>query len=202
MSIYRRLHLCLLQNRAVASLEFALLLPLIISLFYGTIEAARLMLVHQKLTKTTFTIADILTQGTTVCDENLTQFYVAATEVLKPFSATDATFGYTATSAASGTGLTLPDPPCTAGTDCITWQRTKGYGSSLMGAVGSRPNLAANTISAGQNVIIIETFYVYTPMLDAAATIVPMFAARTIYNVAVFKPRAGDMVTYDVNCPS
>lgn len=192
----KRLGRCLRQNHAVAALEFALVLPLVLTLFYGLIEVSRLVLVQQKLVKASFSIGDLLTQGTTVCDADLDNMSIVTQEILKPYTARGS-FAFTVTSAASRVGVTRPDPPCADnGSDCITWQRSIGGAPSYMGRPGQIPNLPADTISPGQNLLIVETFYTYMPMLAISAQIVPMLASRNIYNMTVFKPRAGDLVTF------
>ncbi len=188
------------QTQAVAIIEFALILPLLIIVLWGVVEASRFVIINQKLVKATSTMADLVTQGDTLCvsgNQMSTVFYQAAQQVMKPFEAGNSNFSAIFTSAASTTLMGLP-PPCTGSTgeSCITWQETQGAGAvSPTGNPGDTATLPqGSTISTGQNVLVVETFYNYSPMLPTTAVFAPMFRARTIYSVAVFKPRAGDLI--------
>ena len=47
----------------VSAIEFALILPILITLAYGTIEYGRMLLLSQKLQNGTFILADLTARG-------------------------------------------------------------------------------------------------------------------------------------------
>ncbi len=51
------------------------------------------------------------------------------------------------------------------------------------------------TVSPGQNVIVAEIFYHYTPLLDITGTLFWHMNPQTIYKTALFKPRQGPLTT-------
>lgn len=75
----------LLRDRAgAAAVEFALILPIAISLFLGTFELANVLLCHMKLVAATQTAADLLAQQSTVCSADVTNYGTAAALVMEP----------------------------------------------------------------------------------------------------------------------
>ncbi len=197
----RAIHRFFHRTHAAAALEFSFVFPVLALLMWGMVEAARYTIINQKLVKATFTIADLVTQNF-ICagPEDLSDVYLtAARQVLRPYPADDSRFGVVFTSVASGT-LTLP-PACDslpAGADCVVWQYTAGgVMSSAVGSTGHVPSMPGpdGSVSDGQNMLVVETSYRFTPMLGTTARIIPAFSGKTIYNVAVYKPRVGDIIS-------
>jgi len=70
-----------------------------------------------------------------------------------------------------------------------------GTDASKIGTVGGAATVPGGyAVIPGQNVIIAEAFYYYTPLLGAT-NIVSAFTAQTLYKSAVYKPRQGMLTT-------
>jgi hypothetical protein len=146
-------------------------------------------------------MADFVARGIYVGTSNLNNFVQAAPEIMQPY-------GFAGTIIFTSVGnFTAPTGAC-AGTPttpppCISWQWSwKSSGSysdsSYIGSAGGSPALPGgytfNTAIPGQNLIIAEAFYHYTPLLGTT-NILPVFTAQTLYKVALYKPRQGTLTT-------
>ena len=117
------------DRRGVSAVEFALLLPMLLTLFFGGTEITQGITIKRKTTIVTRTIGDLVSQDTSVSDGEMTTILAASTSVVAPFSSgnlkliissigidgegvakivwSDASVG--ATAHGRGTTMTLPD---------------------------------------------------------------------------------------------
>jgi Flp pilus assembly protein TadG len=175
-------------SSGTAMIEFGLVLPLLMLMLLGTIEISRFAILNQKVDKVANSMADFVTQGTSVSGANLSSFATAATEIMKPYS-------YTGTIVFSSVSfINAPVGSCnTVGAVCITWQCKKlGGGASKIGGQGGNATLPGGyTVSSGQDVIVAEAVFDYTPFVSLTGTLIPALAPRPIYKAAIYKPRQG-----------
>jgi len=190
MQSWRFLKTC---NSGVALLEFAIALPIMLTMLIGMIEATRFTIINQKLDKVANAMADFVTQSITIGVGNLDAFAQAVAPIMQPF-AFSGTIVFTSVASFAG-----PTPPCAvANTPCITWQHKElGNSASQVGTNVGGSAVIPNgyTMSAGGNIIIAEAFMTYTPLLNATSTLISAFNAQTLYKVAVYKPRQGSLTT-------
>jgi len=69
----------------LAAVEFAFILPLMLVLFFGTIEFSQGVAVDRKITIMARTLADLTSQNTSVTTTQLNNFFPAATAVMTPY---------------------------------------------------------------------------------------------------------------------
>src|SRR5688572_17391883 len=69
----RLLRRALNENSGIAAVEFALLVPILITLFFGAVEVTRFILVSQKVEKLAHTVADVTAQSKTLSTAQLDQ---------------------------------------------------------------------------------------------------------------------------------
>jgi Flp pilus assembly protein TadG len=72
-------------NDGAAAVEFALLLPLMISLFFGVVETTMALLCRADVSIMASTAADLISQESTTNTADLTNIYSAAGTVLYPY---------------------------------------------------------------------------------------------------------------------
>jgi hypothetical protein len=171
-------------RRGVAALEFALTLPIWVTLLLGAGDGAYCMLVNERVDRIAYTVTDVVTQYTTITLANLNDITLAAGQLMQPMS-----FGNNGLVIVTSVYKPVGQPPI------IEWQYTGG-GSlaqpSLLGSVGAAPNLPNGlTLNDNDNVIISEVNYQFTPMFINAG----MFSANTIYRTAIYKPRLSPLIT-------
>jgi Flp pilus assembly protein TadG len=88
--IWFRLRRCaanlLADCRGVAALEFAMILPIMLVMFFGTVEFSSGVAVDRKVTLMARTLSDLTSQSVTVDDPTLTNFFAASTAIMTPYS--------------------------------------------------------------------------------------------------------------------
>jgi Flp pilus assembly protein TadG len=79
----------LVEDRsALAAVEFAIIVPLMLVMFFGTVEFSSGIAVKRKVTLIARTLSDLTSQSVSVADTDLTNFFAASTAIATPYSAT------------------------------------------------------------------------------------------------------------------
>jgi Flp pilus assembly protein TadG len=73
------------DRRGVSALEFALLLPMMMTLFLGSVEVSQGIAAKRKVTLTANTLADLATQYTDITNADMSNILNAASAVMAPF---------------------------------------------------------------------------------------------------------------------
>src|SRR5438105_5609755 len=73
------------DERGVSAVEFAMLLPLMITLYLGTVEISQGVSIDRKVTLTTRTVADLASQVSSIAATDMTNILNASTSVISPF---------------------------------------------------------------------------------------------------------------------
>ena len=74
--------------RGVAAIEFAMIIPIMLILFFGTDEFSSGIAVNRKVTLMARTLSDLTSQNISVTDTQLTNFFNASAGIMTPYSAT------------------------------------------------------------------------------------------------------------------
>ena len=178
-------HASLLKNDVgMAMVEFALMLPVLMTFFYGCIELTRYILIAQKVEKFAYTVADVGSQNKTLSIADITGLLEASGEIMKPFS-----FGNNGR--VFITSLYRPDGAANAK---VNWRysssSTLGV-SSKFGAIDAIPTMPGTfTFDNKENVIAAEVYYQFAPILTSQ-----FFGTTTIYRAAFYKPRLGSLTS-------
>ncbi len=91
------------STRAVAAIEFSIVLPVLMLIFLGTFDAGRAIAIYMKIRSATFTIDAITNQYTSVQDSDLQSITGAAAVILAPYSSTPAVVTVTQVKVTSAT---------------------------------------------------------------------------------------------------
>ena len=75
------------DTRGLAAIEFAMIVPLMLVLFFGTVEFSSGVAVDRKVTLMARTLSDLTSQNTSVTTTQLTNIFNASTGILTPYSA-------------------------------------------------------------------------------------------------------------------
>lgn len=135
------------DRRGVAAVEFALLLPVIITLYFGGIEVADLLIIDRKVTNASNTVADLVTQMTVVNNNSMQDIFNATQAILTPYPG--AALQVTVTSVVADL----------ANNTTVAW--SDGFNAAPR-AVGSTIVLPAGLTTPGSSVIVSEVSYSYT----------------------------------------
>lgn len=164
-------------------IELAFMLPILVVLVLGAFDTARMVLLNQKLQRTSMAMADLVGQSYGLSEAELTGLFDAASYTMSPFSFNDG--GTVVVSSISTEG---------SGTQ-INWVRNFGGGNdgSTFGAEGDTPMLPDGfTVREGESIIVAEAFYPYEPIfLDS------LIEARNLSTYSIVRPRFAKLTSIE-----
>ena len=73
------------DERGVAAVEFAMLLPFMLTLYIGAVEVSNMVAADRKVTLVSRTVADLAAQATTISSSEMTSLLDAASAVMSPY---------------------------------------------------------------------------------------------------------------------
>ena len=74
------------DNSGLAAVEFAMIVPLMLVLFFGTVEFSSALAIDRKVTVMARTLSDLTSQNISVTDTQLTNFRNAGAGIMTPYS--------------------------------------------------------------------------------------------------------------------
>jgi Flp pilus assembly protein TadG len=163
------------DRRGVSAVEFAMLLPLMITLYLGSVEISQGVGVDRKVTLTARTVGDLASQVSSINNADMTNLLNAATSVIAPYDATKIKVTVSA--------VTID----AAGVAKITWSDTKNGTARTVGSTVTLPtalNVASTTL------IWSEASYDYRPAVGYVIT-----GTLTLSDQIYMRPRLSDSVT-------
>jgi Flp pilus assembly protein TadG len=86
-SIFARLALFLRGRSGVSSVEFAMLAPIMLTLFLGSVETSQGIAAKRKVSLTAHTLADLATQYTDITNADMSNILNAGAAIMAPFPA-------------------------------------------------------------------------------------------------------------------
>jgi len=170
------------KHRGVAAMEFALTLPIWITMLLGCTDGGFMMLLSQRVDRIAYSVTDILTQSQQLAAADIDRTMLAAGQLMQPF-----TFGVKGIVIVTSVTKEAGQPVS------ICWQYSGGGSlarSSLVGSLGGTVALPNGlTINDNENVLITEVYYDFAPLFINAGVL----SAGDIYRVAVYKPRLSQL---------
>jgi len=143
------------DNRGLAALEFALLLPVIISIYFGTGEVTALLTVDRKVTKAASSVGDLVAQAQTLNDAEIADIFQATASILMPFP---------------NTGLQVRITSVLADNNNLTtvgW--SDGFNMSPL-ANGAPVSVPTGLTDPNTSVVMVEVAYTYTSVVGQFVT--------------------------------
>ena len=143
------------DKRGVSAVEFALLLPLMVTLFLGSTEVSQAISASRKVTLVSRTVADLVSQVATVNNSSMSDILKASSAITSPFSA-------------DGLMVTVSCVDIDA-----NGKATIGWSDTLNGTahgVGSAVTLPAALNVANTSLIWTEVQYNYKPTIGYVIT--------------------------------
>ncbi len=144
------MHRWLSHNRGIAAVEFALILPVMLTMFVGIAELGQAVAVKRKVTITTHTVTDLVTQYNTVASSDLDSILSASASVIAPYASSNLALIVTEISTDS------------KGNATVTWSRAL---NGTAWAKGLSWVLPSTIIQPNTSYIFGQAIYNYTPIL-------------------------------------
>ncbi|MGY8663281.1 TadE/TadG family type IV pilus assembly protein [Bradyrhizobium sp. UFLA05-109] len=164
------------DSRALAATEFAVVVPLMLVMFFGTVEFSSAIAIDRKVTIMARTLSDVTSQSTSVGDTDMTNFFAASYGIMTPYYDS------------SVTSATISELYVDPTTKVAHVQWSKGSSARSQASVVSIPSTLA---IGGTYLIFSEVSYVYTPTIGYA-----LKSAITLSDVAYTRPRQSTCVYY------
>lgn len=163
-------------QRGIAAVEFALILPFMALLYLGGFEVMQEIAVKRQVALTASTVASIVTQYSTISASGTMPGILAASAVvLTPYSASNAVVTVTC--------ITIDN----TGTATVAWSQSLNGTPRTKGATMTLP--AALDV-ANTTVILGETTYSYTPVIDFMH-----IGTKSLYSSVYMLPRQPGTIT-------
>jgi Flp pilus assembly protein TadG len=162
------------DERGVSAIEFAMLLPLMVSLYLGAVEISQGIGADRKVTITSRTVADLVSQVTSVSNNDMTNSLNAASSVMAPFPSANLKVVISS--------VTID----AQGKATIAWSDTLNGTARSKGATVTLP--AALTIP-NSSLIWSEVQYTYKPVIGYVVT-----GTLTLKDQIYMRPRMSDTV--------
>jgi Flp pilus assembly protein TadG len=173
--------------RGVAAVEFALILPLLVLLYFGTVESASLYSVDRRVSTVASTMADLVSrEQRCITTAKLDSYFAAAAAIMQPFPTTNLkqVVSFMQISA--------------AGTVTIKWSKPYGTGATArtLGtttAIGTPTNI--NTLARTRGwLVAAEIQYPYQPLFGIVIKTINL--GHTEY----YLPRYEEEITTSASC--
>jgi Flp pilus assembly protein TadG len=159
------------DNRAVAALEFALVLPVLVLVLFGTVEIGNALLLDRKVTAAAQTAADLVAQQKSVTAGDIANIWRAIDNIIAPFDTGGTTYRLLSMVADEDANVT------------IDWQQRRG-GTAL-----ENMSLPEGLATANESVIVAQITYSYVPVFGDL-----IFGSYDITDIAYLRPRTVEQV--------
>jgi Flp pilus assembly protein TadG len=174
-SLDRRIRGLARDQRGVSAVEFAMLLPLMLSLYLGAVELSQGIAADRKVTLTARTVADLVSQVSSINNTDMTNSLNAASAVMAPYPSGNLKVTVSSVKIDANSKAT------------IAWSDTL---NGTARAVGSTVTLPSALLVANTYLIWSEVQYTYKPTIGYVVS-----GTLTLKDQIYMRPRLSDSVT-------
>ncbi|MEO6394615.1 MAG: TadE/TadG family type IV pilus assembly protein [Devosia sp.] len=170
------------DDKAVAAVEFALIVPFLLTLYFGSMEASALFTADRRVNTISATMGDLISQWDdddgAIPVATMNDYFAASTALIYPMSTTGLKIVVTCVQV-------LAD-----GTTKVVW--SKGYNGGVAKVVNTSYAITTqmNQVARGGYLIAAQTYYSYKPMLAQVFT-----TSVNLYHENLYIPRFGALIS-------
>jgi len=173
-------HRFAVQTGGVAAVEFALILPILIVLFLGSVELTNGLTASRKMSQVASTVGDLVSQYRTLDCATLTDIFKASSAIMTPYDDTSLVVSIAGVEFDSGGAAT------------VDWSRTNGGGS----AAGLVNEIPAALQIADSYLIVAKTDYNYQALFTKFSQDQFGTTSFAFSDVFFLRPRIGSEVSF------
>jgi Flp pilus assembly protein TadG len=167
----------------VSAVEFALILPFMLTAYLGSVELGDGLAVQFRTTQAARTVADLTSQYVSIDAATMNQILGAATTVMAPYSSNNMTVTVSEVTTTDGNGDAQ-----------VTWSAANSGNGRTVGSSVTLPT-ALQTLPKNTALILGEVNYPYDPQFGYVLT-----GIINIYESQYFYPRLSTCVNYNSTC--
>jgi Flp pilus assembly protein TadG len=166
----------LARDRAgVSAVEFALILPVMLTLYVGGVQVSEGLSIDRKVDHVTSTLADLVTQSKSLTDSDISNIFDASSSVMAPYSA-------------DPLGITLYQIYVdSTGTATVVWSEAR---NATAPEVGTTVTLPASVAQTSTHIVAAVAEYPFTPAIGYVLT-----GSFTLSSTYYLRPRLSACVT-------
>ncbi len=139
----------LLRNRSGATaVEFALIAPLLIAIYFGAVELSSGFAVNRQVSLVTSTAASLIAKQSAITTAQMSDYLSASTAIMSPYSDSGIKITVSCLSVASGQGT-------------VSWSATLNGTARAAGSTVTVPS----AVSGESKLVLSEVSYPYTPVV-------------------------------------
>ncbi|MEZ5874244.1 MAG: TadE/TadG family type IV pilus assembly protein [Hyphomicrobiales bacterium] len=146
------------DQRGVSALEFALIVPALLVLYIGAVEVGNALTIYRRSSQVAATAADLAAQVKQVTKSDIQDIQAAASSILTPYATSPLKIVLTSVVADKDNKTK------------VDWSCSNKGGAYAQGA---SYNLPAGLTEADSSVIVAETTYSFTPLLNMTSVFSP-----------------------------
>lgn len=177
----------------VAALEFALIAPIMIMLFVGTLEVSAAVSVNRKVSRISSIVGDLVTQSQTLIGSDINNIMDVASDIMEPYSNT--------------VQIRISGLDITGGNAVVVWSCHQSWSKAT---VGSHYTVPANIKTDGTYLVAARVQTLYQPMVGWVRYSAPTASSSSSTGISFdntsvtmdeeifLRPRIGSSV--DVTC--
>lgn len=179
-SIEHRMRCLAADQRGVSAVEFAMLLPLMLSLYLGSVELSQGIAANRKVTLTARTVADLVSQVASVSASDISNSLNASAAVMAPYPSSNLKVTVSSVTIDANKKAT------------IAWSCTL---NGTAHGTGSSVTLPTALLVASSSLIWSEVQYAYTPTIGYVVS-----GTLNLHDQIYMRPRQSDSVTGPPSC--
>ncbi len=171
------------DRRAVSAVEFAVLLPVMLTLFIAGNELSQALTIYRKVSHTGSALGDLVSQVSTISTAEMTNILAASTAIMTPYSASGVK---TVVSAVNYT---------TSGGFKTAWsvaQNTTAWTKNATPPI----TIPSGLVSDGQQLVVTKVEYTYTSTFSTFMQDILGGTSLTLSDTAYLRPRVSTTIAY------
>lgn len=168
------------DQQGLSAIEFAIIAPFMVFLYFGSIELMLLMQADRRVTTATATAGDLASRFTTLTNDDLGDIFMASRQLLNPLDPDIAEMRVSS--------LVSDD----RGTVTVAWSEGCGAEPRTLGS--SVAELPAGIVPPNGSVVLAEVEYEYTSAIEYLPS-----AQRRLGDRFFLRPRRTEVISRDTN---
>lgn len=172
------------DSRGVAAVEFALILPILVTLYLGTIEVTNAVMANRKMVATTSALGDLAAQAQVLSDGDVTNVFNAASSTMQPYSVSSLQMRVTQVKVLNGVAR-------------VAWSEARGMTRHSVGSV--YPSFPSSLLPSDplvtQYFVVSEVSYAYTSPIGNL-----LIGTMNMSDTFWLRPRIGECVRRNDSC--